>query len=118
MNFVSGTILTDGKDSQDADSTANICVYTSLGLIARAPCGAGVVARVALQVKKGLTDLNQPRTFKSRYGSSFVGKAVEKTNVGEREAVRVEVSGQGHYIGRNTFFSEENDEIGKGFEAI
>nr|XP_054754219.1 trans-L-3-hydroxyproline dehydratase-like [Lytechinus pictus] len=109
-NLISGTIITDGKDSQDADSTTNICVYSSQGLIARAPCGSGVVARVALQVQKRLTDLNQPMTFKSRYGSSFV---VEKTNVEGIEAVRIEVSGQGHYIGRNTFFSEENDEMGK-----
>lgn len=91
------------------------CYFVLVDQIARAPCGSGTVSRVAMQVAKGLTDLNQPRFYKSRWGSSFIAKAVEKTKVGDRDAVRIEVSGQGHYIGKNMFFCEENDVMGKGF---
>eukprot|EP00057_Strongylocentrotus_purpuratus_P032517 XP_787917.2 PREDICTED: trans-L-3-hydroxyproline dehydratase [Strongylocentrotus purpuratus] len=115
INCIVGTILTDGKETPDTDTTYNLLVYGDQGMIARAPCGSGTVSRVAMQVAKGLTDLNQPRFYKSRWGSSFIAKAVEKTKVGDRDAVRIEVSGQGHYIGKNMFFCEENDVMGKGF---
>ncbi|XP_063959341.1 trans-L-3-hydroxyproline dehydratase-like [Lytechinus pictus] len=115
INCIVGTILTDGNETPDTDTTYNLLVYGDQGMIARAPCGSGTVSRVAMQYQKGLTDLNQPRYYKSRWGSSFIAKAVETTKVGDRDAVRIEVSGRGHYIGQNTFFFEENDEMGKGF---
>ena len=85
----------------------------------RSPTGSGVTARVALQVHKGLIDLDQKRTFQNgNTGSTFTGKAVERTKVGDFDAVVVEVSGKAHYVGQSTFFCEDDDEIGKGILVL
>ena len=78
-----------------------------------------MTARVALQVHKGLIDLGQMRSFQNgKTGSIFTGKAIERTKVGDFDAVIIEVSGKAHYIGQSTFFCEEDDDLGKGFLVL
>ncbi|XP_071483241.1 trans-L-3-hydroxyproline dehydratase-like [Diadema antillarum] len=110
-----GTIITDGKDEWSLEPSVNICV-SALGQVSRCPCGSGVTGRIAVQVHKGLIDLNQVRRFESGVsGLEFTGKAVETTKVGNYDAVVVEVAGKGHFIGRSTFFAEEGDALSNGF---
>ncbi|XP_071483999.1 trans-L-3-hydroxyproline dehydratase-like [Diadema antillarum] len=110
-----GTIVTDGKDEWSLEPSVNICV-SATGQVSRCPCGSGVTGRIAVQVDKGLIDLNQVRRFQSGVsGLEFTGKAVERTKVGNYDAVVVEVAGKGHFIGRSTFFAEEEDALCNGF---
>ncbi|XP_072166636.1 trans-L-3-hydroxyproline dehydratase-like [Diadema setosum] len=115
LSFLYGTIVTDGKDAWSEEPTANICVFAD-AQTDRSPTGSGVTARIALQIHKGLIDINQVRKFQnSSTNSEFTGKAVERVKVGQFDAVVVEVAGKGHYIGKSTFISEEGDHLGKGF---
>eukprot|EP00057_Strongylocentrotus_purpuratus_P033529 XP_791727.1 PREDICTED: trans-L-3-hydroxyproline dehydratase [Strongylocentrotus purpuratus] len=115
LAFLYGTIVTDGADGWSEEPTTNVCVFAD-AQIDRSPTGSGVTARIALQVHKGLIDLNQTRTFRAGVtGSKFTGKAAERTKVGDFEAVVVEVSGKGHFLGQSTFICEDDDLLEKGF---
>lgn len=61
-------------------------------------------------------NLNQEKEFKSIIGTSFTGKAVEKTVFKKFDAVIVEVSGMAYHTGSNTFYLEENDPLTEGFQ--
>ncbi|XP_041464565.1 trans-L-3-hydroxyproline dehydratase-like [Lytechinus variegatus] len=118
LAFLYGTIITDGEDTWSEEPTTNICNFAD-SQIDKSPCGSGVTARIALQLHKGLIDLDQTRSFRSGVtGTTFTGKAVEKTKVSRFDAVVVEISGKGHYVGESTFICEDDDELGKGFVSI
>ena len=112
--FLYGTIITDGSDDYSVYPTANICVFAD-SQFDRSPTGSGVTARIAIQHRRGLIGLNQPRAFESVTGSIFVAKALEKSKCGKYPAVTVEVSGTAHYSGKSEFQLEESDDIGRGF---
>ena len=84
--------------------------------IDRSPCGSGVTAICAVNFARKQIGIGQTRTFKNGLTeSTFKGKVVNETRVGEFPAVQVEVSGKGHYIGSSTFTLEKDDRIGQGF---
>ncbi|XP_045175723.2 trans-L-3-hydroxyproline dehydratase-like [Mercenaria mercenaria] len=114
LAFLYGTILTDGKDEYSDAETANMCVFADKE-VDRSPCGSGVTARIAQQFHRELIKLDQKRTFRGPAGSKFVAKAVKQVKFGPHDAVIVEVSGKGHYMGTSVFTLEADDEIGKGF---
>ncbi|XP_035208375.1 trans-L-3-hydroxyproline dehydratase-like [Stegodyphus dumicola] len=114
LSFLYGTIITDGKDKYSESPTKNICVFADKQ-VDRSPTGSGVTARIALQFKKGLIALNQPREFKSIIDTSFTGKAVSETKFGNFDAVVVEVCGMSYHIGKHVFYMESNDPLNYGF---
>ncbi|XP_064622581.1 trans-L-3-hydroxyproline dehydratase-like [Lineus longissimus] len=114
LEFIYGTILTDGSDQYSDKPTKNVCIFAD-NQVDRSPTGSGVIARIALQHHKGLIKLNQVRCFTSIIGSVFTGMAVEKTKCGDNPAVVVEVSGTAYYTGSSTFTVEAGDELAEGF---
>jgi trans-L-3-hydroxyproline dehydratase len=110
LEFLYGTILTDGSDAWSETPTANICVFADRE-VDRSPTGSGVTARIAIQRAKGLIAMNTPRTFESVTGQHFTGRAVESTLVGDREAWVVEVSGRSFYTGTSVFTLEDDDPL-------
>ena len=114
LGFLTGTILTDGRDAWSADPTANVCVFAG-AQVDRSPTGSGVTARMAVQSRKGLVGLNQERTFESVTGAVFTGAVVAETTCGEIPAVIVRVAGEAHYTGEARFSLEPGDVIGRGF---
>lgn len=114
LAYLYGTILTDGQDIHTLIPTANICVFAD-AQVDRSPTGSGVTARIALQHRRGLIELGQPRTFESVTGAQFTGTAIRETECGDFKAVIVEVAGEAHYTGENTFTIEDDDKIGAGF---
>lgn len=110
LNFLYGTILTDGADAWSPEPTANICVFADRQ-VDRSPTGSGVTARIAIQHAAGLIGLGQERTFASVVGSTFTGRAIAVTTVGDRPAVVVEVAGRAHYTGRSEFTLEDDDDL-------
>jgi len=110
LEFLYGTILTDGDDAWSGRPTANVCVFADRQ-VDRSPTGSGVVARIALQHAAGLIPLGVERTFASVVGSTFTGKAVATTRVGDRPAVIVEVGGESYYTGEATFSLEDDDPL-------
>jgi trans-L-3-hydroxyproline dehydratase len=114
LAFLYGTILTDGDEAWSDQPTANICVFAA-SQVDRSPTGSGVTARIALQHRRKLIGLDQPRAFESVTGALFTGQAVAETRCGDVPAVTVSVTGEAFYTGENTFTWEESDEIGQGF---
>ncbi|XP_041378373.1 trans-L-3-hydroxyproline dehydratase-like isoform X1 [Gigantopelta aegis] len=115
LNYLMGTIVTDGQDRFSEDATTNICIFADRQ-VDRAPCGSGVTARVALQHHKALIHLGQVRRFQSgTTGGIFTGKVVEETTCGGYKSVIVEVSGKAFYMGSNVFTWEADDQLGRGF---
>ncbi len=114
LAFLYGTILTDGADAWSEEASANICVFAA-AQVDRSPTGSGVTARLAVQHRRGLIGLDQPRTFESVTGAVFTGRAIAETRAGNFPAVSVEVAGEAHYCGEARFFLEPGDRIGGGF---
>ncbi len=110
LNFLYGTILTDGNDAWSETPTTNVCVFADRQ-VDRSPTGSGVTARIAIQHASGLIPVEVERSFSSIVGSIFTGKVVEEITVGPRPAVIVEVAGESHYTGESTFTLEDEDPL-------
>lgn len=110
LNFLYGTILTDGRDEWSETPTANVCVFADRQ-VDRSPTGSGVTARIAIQHAAGKIPIGAERRFVGVAGSLFTGKAVEETTVGGRPAVVVEVGGQAYFTGESTFTVEDTDPL-------
>jgi len=110
LEFLYGTILTDGADDWSMEPTANICVFADRQ-VDRSPTGSGVTARIAIQHARGQIALGQERAFESIVGSRFTGTALREATVGDIPAVVVEVGGMAHYTGENEFTLEDGDEL-------
>ena len=106
----------------------NLCFFADQQLD-RSPTGSCVSARIALDVTKGKLALGDKWTFHSIVSElspeddaeAFVGSAVEhkqfETAGGGKcvDAFIVQVEGRAWYVGTETFVSETEDAIGKGF---
>jgi proline racemase len=114
LEFLYGSILTDGLERLEEGPSANICVFADAE-VDRSPTGSGVTARMAARFQRGLAALGQVCEFDSVTGARFTGEVIAATRCGSREAVTVRVGGQSHYMGEGTYWLEEGDEIGKGF---
>lgn len=110
LEFLYGTILTDGADAWASAPTANVCVFADRE-VDRSPTGSGVMARIAIQRERGLIEMGQTREFQGITGAVFTGRAVEETMVGARPAWIVEVGGRAHYTGSAVFTLEADDDL-------
>ena len=110
LQFLYGTILTDGNDSWSDEPTRNLCVFAERQ-VDRSPTGSGVSARIAIQRSRDQIAPGQIRLFESIVGSRFTGRSVADTEVGGIPAVVVEVGGRSHYVGESTFTLEDDDDL-------
>lgn len=113
LSFLYGVIFI-GPAVTPGHTSRNVCVFAD-GEIDRSPTGTGVSARVAIGVARGSLDIGETMTVESIVGSTFTGRAVEKTRFGPYDAVIPEVSGSAHIVGRSEFWVDPADEIGAGF---
>jgi len=113
LSFLYGVIFI-GPPVTPGHTSRNVCVFAD-GEIDRSPTGTGVSARVAIGVARGSLELGETMTVESIVGSTFTGRAAEKTRFGPFEAVIPEVSGRAHIVGRSEFWVDPEDEIGAGF---
>lgn len=113
LSFLYGTIFTGA--AQDArNHSRNVCIFAA-GELDRSPTGSGVSARAALHYAKGELNLNEPITIESILGSTMTVQAVEQTTFGPHDAVIPEVGGTAFITGRNEFYFDPDDPLGKGF---
>jgi trans-L-3-hydroxyproline dehydratase len=110
LEFLYGTILTDGDDEWSESPTANVCVFADRE-VDRSPTGSGVTARIALQYLRGQIEMGAERRFESVTGAVFTGRAIRETTAGDHPAVVVEVGGHAYYTGEATFTAESDDPL-------
>lgn len=115
LGFLYGTILTGPPEHPDHHSR-NVCIFANAE-VDRSPTGTGVSARLALHHAKGEIADKQLIVVESILGaaSAFSGRVVERTQVGEYEAIVPEVSGKAFITGRHEFLIDPQDELGRGF---
>ncbi|HWJ78481.1 MAG TPA: proline racemase family protein, partial [Niallia sp.] len=79
--------------------------------IDRSPCGTGTCAKMAtLSLDEGETIIQE-----SIIGSKFIGKILDKTNVGDYEAIIPTIQGSAWIIGEHKFMLHSSDIYPEGF---
>ena len=88
---------------------------TWTGALDRSPCGTGTCAKMAALHAKGQLPLDQDFRHEGILGTVFTGRLVEKTQVGDYEAVVPTLSGQAWITGFSTYVLDPGDPFPQGF---
>ena len=113
LRGIYGTILA-GPPAAAANHQRNVCVFAERE-VDRSPTGTGTAGRVAQLVARGRLELGATLRNESIVGSTFTGRALERTRVGPFDAVVPEVSGRAAITGFATWLVEPDDTLGAGF---
>ena len=81
-------------------------------LVDRSPCGTGTCGRMAILFAKNKLGLNKDFINESITGTTFCGRLIEKTKVGDYPAVVPEVTGSAYITGFNHIVLDPDDPIG------
>jgi proline racemase len=81
----------------------------------RSPCGTGTSAKMALYYHQGLLSVGEEIVSEGLLGTTFRGRIVDKTMVGERPAIVPEIRGSAHLTGVHRFFLRDDDPFPEGF---
>ncbi|MBF0200101.1 MAG: proline racemase family protein [Desulfamplus sp.] len=81
----------------------------------RSPCGTGTASKLALLHHRGELDMHRPYINFSPLGTSFRAFLVEKTRVGELDAVVTQIEGRAWITGIHKFLIEPTDPFQQGF---
>jgi len=86
------------------------------GWFDRSPCGTGTSARMAQLHARGLLPLHQDFRNDSFIGTTFTGRLVEETMVGDLPAVIPTVTGRAWVTGTAQYMLDPRDPFPEGFE--
>lgn len=95
--------------------TGKSAVAIQPGKVDRSPTGTAVSARLALMAAKGQIRPGQNFEAVSIIGSSFTGRIVETTTVGDRPAIVPEISGRGWVTGIHQHMLDPDDPWPEGY---
>jgi len=85
-------------------------------MVDRSPCGTGTCGRMAVLFAKNKLGLNENFVNESITGTTFRGRLIGKTRVGEYPAVIPEITGSAYITGFHHFVLDPDDPFGaKGF---
>jgi len=113
LGFVYGTIFV-GAAHDPAHHSRNVCVFAD-GEVDRSPTGTGVSGRLALHHARGEVGDGEAITIESILGTTFGGRVLSTTTVGDHAAVVPEVTGRAFVTGRNELLIDPDDPLGEGF---
>ncbi len=85
------------------------------GKIDRSPTGTAVSARMAILHQRGLMTVNQKFTATSIIGSTFTGRIIKTTNVGDVQAIVPEISGRAWITGIHQHMLDPADPWPQGY---
>lgn len=81
----------------------------------RSPCGTGTAAKMTLLHDRGLLPPQQTFFNQGPLGTTFQGRIVAETQVGELAAVETEISGNAQITGIHRFVVDPRDPFPEGF---
>ena len=113
LGFLYGVIFI-GEALSAEHHSRNVCVFAD-GEVDRSPTGTGVSGRLAIHHARKEIGVREPIIVESIVGSTFTGRVVETTLVGDLPAVVPEVAGTAHIIGRSELWIDPDDVLGEGF---
>ena len=99
----------------DVNTPGSSIVILGEGHMDRSPCGTGTTAKMTLFHHKGLLPLTQQYINTSPLGTTFKGRLIKKTTIGEVEAVVAEITGSAYLTGRHEFVVDPRDPFPKGY---
>ncbi|NEZ46040.1 proline racemase [Clostridium niameyense] len=99
--------------SKDAD-VQNVVVFGQ-GQVDRSPCGTGTSAKMALLYAEGKMKVGEEIINESIICTKFKGKILEKTKVGEYDAIIPEITGSAYVTGFSQFLVDPDDPVKYGF---
>ena len=88
---------------------------TWTGVIDRSPCGTGTCARMATLHARGKLKLNEDFVHESVLGTTFTGRLIAETRVGDYPAVIPTLSGEAWITGTATYVLDPTDPFPEGF---
>lgn len=94
---------------------AGSAVAVQPGKVDRSPTGTALSARMAVLHAKGEMELDDRLTIVSVIGSTFEGRIVGQTTVGNRAAVIPEISGRGWITGMHQHMLDPSDPWPEGY---
>ncbi len=88
---------------------------TWTGVLDRSPCGTGTCARMATLHARGRLGIGQPFVHEGILGTTWTGKLVRETRVGEFPAVVPELTGSAWITGMASYVVDPSDPFPEGF---
>ena len=85
------------------------------GAIDRSPCGTGTSAKMACEHARGRLGLDQPFVHEGILGTTFTGRLLAETKVGEYPAVVPTISGRGWITGFAQYVLAPDDPFPTGY---
>ena len=85
------------------------------GALDRCPCGTGTAAQMAVQHAKGQLGVGDTFVYEGPLATTFEGRIVEETMVGEYPAIVTEISGRGWITGYSEWVVDPSDPFPLGF---
>ncbi len=85
------------------------------GVLDRSPCGTGTCAKMAVLHAKGQLPLHQDFVHEGILGTTFTGRLIEETKVGQYAAVVPTLSGQAWITGFAQYVVDPEDPFPEGF---
>ncbi len=85
------------------------------GVLDRSPCGTGTCARMAVLHARGRLDIAQDFVHEGILGTTWTGRLLRETTVGELPAVVPQLTGSAWITGRARLVVEEGDPFPEGF---
>lgn len=113
LKGIYGTIFTAPAEAPGAD-LKNVTVFADAE-VDRSPCGTGTCAVMAVLDAMGLLPPDHTFTHESIVGTTFRGRVVERTTVGDLPAILPEIRGSAWITGEHTFIMQEDDVLRDGF---
>jgi proline racemase len=101
--------------SSDAQGKGKSMVILGEGHMDRSPCGTGTTAKMTLLHHRGQFGLDETFTNTSPLGTTFQGRLVEETRLGDTMAVVAEVRGSAYITGIHEFIIDPKDPFQEGF---
>lgn len=112
LNGIYGTIFT-GPPHGAAD-LRNVTVFADAE-VDRSPCGTGTAAVMAVLSEMGVLAEPAPFVHESIVDTTFTGRIVGRTQVGDRAAILPEIEGSAWVTGEHTFLIDGDDPLKAGF---
>ena len=85
------------------------------GVIDRSPCGTGTCAKMASLFEKNMLDVNTDFIHEGILGTTFTGRLVRKTKVGDYDAVVPTITGRAWITGFAQYVVDDSDPFPEGF---
>jgi proline racemase len=115
LTGLDGTIFTGPPHDSSAD-LRTVAVFAN-GAIDRSACGTGTAAVMTVIDAMGLLDDERAFVQESIIGTTFSGRVVGRTMMGEYPAIVPEIQGSAWITGEHTFSVDPDDPLHDGFSV-